>query len=73
VAYHDPHVPWFLLDGQRFESRPLDAETLSQQDCGDHYRPFEPDTASSSNAPLRRDTRNAMKDANGYGHKVTKL
>src|SRR5262249_17575652 len=30
VSYHDPHVPWFLLGGQRFESASLDAKTLSE-------------------------------------------
>jgi UDP-N-acetyl-D-glucosamine dehydrogenase len=75
VNYHDPHVPWFLHNGQRFESLPLDAETLRQQDCvviaTDH-------TSLDYNWILDHaacvvDTRNATKDANGHRHKVTKL
>src|SRR5262249_22970735 len=33
VSYHDPHVPSLLLGGQRFDSLPLDAATITQQDC----------------------------------------
>ena len=75
VTYHDPHVPWFLLNDQRFESSPLDAAVLGNQDCvviiTDH---------SSLDyqwvlecAPCIVDTRNAIGDANGQSYKITKL
>jgi UDP-N-acetyl-D-glucosamine dehydrogenase len=75
VAYHDPHVPWFLHNGQRFDSLPLDAATLARQDCvviaTDHssidYKWI------LDHASCVVDTRNATKDANGHRHKVTKL
>ena len=75
VAYHDPHVPWFSHNGQRFESLTLDAATLAEQDCvviaTDHssidYKWV------TEHAPCVVDTRNATKDANGYRYKVTKL
>jgi UDP-N-acetyl-D-glucosamine dehydrogenase len=75
VAYHDPHVPWFLHNGQRFDSLPLDAATLAQQDCV----VIATDHASIDykwileHASCVVDTRNATKDANGQRHKVTKL
>ena len=75
VSYHDPHVPWFMSNGKRFESLPLDAATLAAQDCvviaTDHstvdYRWI------AECAPCVVDTRNAMKSANGHHHKVVKL
>ena len=75
VAYHDPHVPWFLQHGQRLESLPLDAATLGEQDCvviaTDHSSLDYKWVAEHANCVV--DTRNATKDANGYRHKVTKL
>jgi UDP-N-acetyl-D-glucosamine dehydrogenase len=75
VSYHDPHVPALLLGGQRFESRPLDAATLADQDCvviaTDHSSIDYHRIAESATCVV--DTRNAMKDVNGYRHKVIKL
>ncbi len=75
VSYHDPHVPWLTLDGRRFESVPLTAESLAEQDCvliaTDHslldYKWV------VEHAPCVVDTRNATKATNGYLHKVTRL
>jgi UDP-N-acetyl-D-glucosamine dehydrogenase len=75
VRYHDPHVPRFVHHGQRFDSLPLDAAVLAEQDCvviaTDHtsldYKWV------AEHAACVVDTRNATKDANGYRHKVTKL
>jgi UDP-N-acetyl-D-glucosamine dehydrogenase len=76
VSYHDPHVPWLTLDGRRFESVPLTAEGLAEQDCvliaTDHslldYKWV------VEHAPCVVDTRNATKaTTNGHLHKVTRL
>ena len=75
VSYHDPHVPWLVLDGRRLESVPLTAETLAAQDCvlvaTDHsavdYKWV------VEHAPCVVDTRNATKATNGHRQKVTKL
>jgi UDP-N-acetyl-D-glucosamine dehydrogenase len=75
VSYHDPHVPRLTLDGRRFESVPLTAETLASQDCvlvaTDHslldYKWV------VEHAPCVVDTRNATKATNGHLHKVTRL
>jgi len=75
VAYHDPHVPWFVHNGKRFESLNLDPTTLAEQDCvviaTDHssldYKWV------TEHAACVVDTRNATRDANGHRHKVTKL
>ncbi|HEV8439982.1 MAG TPA: nucleotide sugar dehydrogenase [Methylomirabilota bacterium] len=75
VAYHDPHVPWFLLNGKRLESVPLDAATLADQDCvviaTDHSSLDYAWIAEC--APCVVDTRNAMRNANGHRHKVVTL
>src|SRR5262249_676199 len=75
VSYHDPHVPWFLLGGQRFESASLDAKTLSEQDCvliaTDHSTIDYPGIAE--HPPWRVATPNAMRGAIGFRHKVTAL
>jgi UDP-N-acetyl-D-glucosamine dehydrogenase len=75
VSYHDPHVPALLLGGQRFESLPLDAATLADQDCvviaTDHTGIDYHRIAESATCVV--DTRNAMKDVNGYRQKVIKL
>ena len=75
VAYHDPHVPWFLLNGKRFDTLALDAATLAEQDCvviaTDHSSVDYKWVAEHASCVV--DTRNATKDANGYRHKVTKL
>src|SRR5262249_33594203 len=75
VSYHDPHVPSFNSNGQRFESLPLDAATLAEQDCvviaTDHSDVDYKWVAEHASCVV--DTRNATKDANGYRHKVTKL
>jgi UDP-N-acetyl-D-glucosamine dehydrogenase len=75
VGYHDPHVPWLTVDGRRFESVPLTAESLAEQDCvliaTDHslvdYKWV------VEHAPCVVDTRNATKATNGHLHKVTRL
>jgi UDP-N-acetyl-D-glucosamine dehydrogenase len=75
VTYHDPHVPSFLHNGQRLESVKLDAAMLAEQDCvviaTDHSSVDY--TWVTEHAPCIVDTRNAIKDANGFRHKVTKL
>lgn len=75
VTYHDPHVPGFTHDGKRFDSVKLDAATLAEQDCvviaTDHSSLDYKWIAEHASSMV--DTRNAMKDANGYRHKVTKL
>jgi UDP-N-acetyl-D-glucosamine dehydrogenase len=75
VTYHDPHVPWFTHEGKRFDSVKLDAATLAEQDCvviaTDHSSLDYKWIAEHASSMV--DTRNAMKDANGYRHKVTKL
>jgi UDP-N-acetyl-D-glucosamine dehydrogenase len=75
ATYHDAHVPWLLLNGEKFESVPLDEAVLAAQDCvvivTDHnavdYRWV------VERAPLVVDTRNATKNVNGCRHKVVKL
>ncbi len=75
VAYHDPHVPWISLNGQRLESLPLDAAMLAEQDCvviaTDHSSLDYLWIAKHASCVI--DTRNATKGANGYRHKVTTL
>ena len=75
VTYHDPHVPAFTHEGKRFESVKLDAATIAEQDCvviaTDHSSLDYKWIAEHASSMV--DTRNAMKDANGYRHKVTKL
>ena len=63
VAYHDPHVPAFDLDGEVLRSAELDEETLSGCDCvvivtahsGVDYR-----LVAGSGVPVL-DTRNALR------------
>jgi UDP-N-acetyl-D-glucosamine dehydrogenase len=75
VAYHDPHVPWISLNGQRLESLPLDAAMLAEQDCvviaTDHSSLDYLWIAKHASCVV--DTRNATKGANGYRHKITTL
>jgi UDP-N-acetyl-D-glucosamine dehydrogenase len=75
VSYHDPHVPWFLLGGQRFESLPLDAVTLSKQDCvviaTDHSSLDYRWIADCSRCVV--DTRNAIRGTNGHFKNIVKL
>jgi UDP-N-acetyl-D-glucosamine dehydrogenase len=75
VTYHDPHVPWFLHNGHRFESVKLDPAVLAEQDCvviaTDHSSLDYKGVMEHAHCVV--DTRNATKDANGFRHKVTKL
>jgi UDP-N-acetyl-D-glucosamine dehydrogenase len=75
VTYHDPHVPWFLLNGRRFESEPLSAALLAQQDCvliaTDHSSIDYAWVLDCASCIV--DTRNATRDANGLAYKVAKL
>jgi UDP-N-acetyl-D-glucosamine dehydrogenase len=75
VSYHDPHVPWLVVNGRRLESVPLDAATLAAQDCvvitTDHSSIDYRWVVDCSSCVV--DTRNATKATNGYLQKVTKL
>jgi UDP-N-acetyl-D-glucosamine dehydrogenase len=75
VSYHDPHVPWFVVNGQRLESVQLDTATLAAQDCvvitTDHSSIDYRWLVECSSCVV--DTRNATKATNGYLQKVIKL
>jgi len=75
VTYADPFVPQLSLDCLKLTAVEPSPGALAAVDCvlilTNHSR-FDY-AAIAAHAPLVVDTRNAMKDANGYRHKVTKL
>lgn len=75
VVYNDPHVPEVRIDGESFQSEPLDEATLSSADCvvivTDHALYDYDFIVSHSNVVV--DTRNACRNILDQREKITLL